>query len=232
METNKLSDAARARMYLLAKNGYDVDKAKRCWNFVNDSKEAPASNRLGDGIYLIGSDGAAVLFEGKLTEAPQSTEYIGIVQGDRSVAVALTDIAGGDDVTLTDSDDVTLTDSDDKTGDSQYYIKDYEEAVQDYDGETNTQHLRKIGLNPQIKLKDGEYIPSLGELYIICLNQYAINEALKFVGGQPLAKDWYWSSTEYSATNAWGLNLYDGYAGNLTKATFKGRVRPVSAFLR
>ena len=169
METNKLSDAARARMYLLAKNGYDVDKAKRCWNFVNDSKEAPASNRLGDGIYLIGSDGAAVLFEGKLTKAPQNTEYIGIVQGDRSVAVALTDIAGGDDVTLTDSDD--------KTGDSQYYIEDYEEAVQDYDGETNTQHLRKIGLNPQIKLKDGEYIPSLGELYIICLNQYAINEA-------------------------------------------------------
>ena len=124
METNKLSDAARARMYLLAKNGYDVDKAKRCWNFVNDSKEAPASNRLGDGIYLIGSDGAAVLFEGKLTKAPQNTEYIGIVQGDRSVAVALTDIAGGDDVVLTDSDD--------KTGDSQYYIKDYEEAVQDY----------------------------------------------------------------------------------------------------
>ena len=231
METNKLSDAARARMYLLAKNGYDVDKAKRCWNFVNDSKEKPASNRLGDGIYLIGSDGAAVLFEGKLTEAPQSTEYIGIVQGDHSVAVALTDMAGGNDVTLTDSDD--------KTGDSQYYIEDYEEAVQDYeeavqdyDGETNTQHLRKIGLNPQIKLKDGEYIPSLGELYIICLNQYAINEALKFVGGQPLAKDWYWSSTEFSATNAWNLNLYNGYAGNYTKASNKGRVRAVSAFLR
>lgn len=58
METNKLSNAARARMYLylLAKNGYDVDKAKRCWNFVNDSKEEPASNRLGDGIYLIGSE--------------------------------------------------------------------------------------------------------------------------------------------------------------------------------
>lgn len=224
METNKLSDAARARMCLLAKNGYDVDKAKRCWNFVNDSKEAPASNRLGDGIYLIGSDGAAVLFEGKLSEAPQNTEYIGIVQGDRSVAVALTDIAGGDDVTLTDSDD--------KTGDSQYYIGNYEEAVQDYDGEINTQHLRKIGLNPQIKLKDGEYIPSLGELYIICLNQYAINEALKFVGGQPLAKDWYWSSTEHSASYAWLLDLSDGLAGGNPKATFKSRVRAVSAFLR
>lgn len=215
METNKLSDAARARMYLLAKNGYDVDKAKRCWNFVNDSKEEPASNKLGDGIYLIGSDGTAVLFEGKLTEAPQGTEYIGIVQGDRSVAVALTDMAGGNDVTLTDSDD--------KTGDSQYYIEDYEEAVQDYDGETNT----------QIKLKDGEYIPSLGELYIICLNQYAINEALKFVGGQPLAKDWYWSSTECSATTARILGLDNGYASNFTtKATTKGRVRAVSAFLR
>ena len=224
METNKLSDAARARMYLLAKNGYDVDKAKRCWNFVNDSKEAQASNRLGGGIYLIGSDGAAVLFEGKLTAAPQNTEYIGIVQGDRSVAVALTDIAGGNDVTLTNSDD--------KTGDSQYYIEDYEGAVQDYDGETNTQHLRKIGLNPQIKLKAGEYIPSLGELYIICLNQYAINEALKFVGGQPLAKDWYWSSTEFSAAHAWFLDLDYGGALSGTKAAYKSRVRPVSAFLR
>ena len=223
METNKLSDAYRVRMYLLAKNGYDVDKAKRCWNFVNDSKEEPASNRLGDGIYLIGRDSTAVLFEGKLTEAPQSTEYIGIVQGDCSVAVALTDMAGGDDVTLTDSDD--------KTGDSHYYIGNYEEAVQDYDGEINTQHLRKIGLNPQIKLKDGEYIPSLGELYIICLNQYAINEALKFVGGQPLAKDWYWSSTECSATYAWHLGLNYGFAGNGTKATGKNRVRAVSAFL-
>ena len=104
--------------------------------------------------------------------------------------------------------------------------------MQDCDGETNTQHLRKIGLNPQIKLKDGEYIPSLGELYIICLNQYAINEALKFVGGQPLAKDWYWSSTESSAANAWGLILYDGTAINGTKAASKYRVRAVSAFLR
>ena len=222
METNKLSDAARARMYLLAKNGYDVDKAKRCWNFVNDSKDEPASNRLGDGIYLIGSDGAAVLFEGKLTEAPQSTEYIGIVQGDRSVAVALTNMAGGDDVTLTDSDD--------KTGDSQYYIEDYEEAVQDCDGETNTQHLRKIGLNPQIKLKDGEYIPSLGELYIICLNQYAINEALKFVGGQPLAKDWYWSSTECSAANAWGLYLNHGYAATALRRRSRPELGPFQHF--
>lgn len=222
METNKLSDAARARMYLPAKNGYDVDKAKRCWNFVNDSKEEPASNRLGDGIYLIGSDGTAVLFEGKLTEAPQGTEYIGIVQGDRSVAVALTDMAGGNDVTLTDSDD--------KTGDSQYYIEDYEEAVQDYDGETNTQHLRKIGLNPQIKLKDGEYIPSLGELYIICLNQYAINEALKFVGGQPLAKDWYWSSTEYSATGAWYLNLYYGNATSTLRQRSSTELGPFQHF--
>ena len=73
----------------------------------------------------------------------------------------------------------------------------------------------------------------MGELYIICLNQYAINEALKFVGGQPLAKDWYWSSTEYSATGAWYLNLNDGLADYyFTKATLKGRGRPVSAFLR
>ena len=42
--------------------------------------------------------------------------------------------------------------------------------------------------------------------------------------------DWYWSSTQFSATYAWGLYLYNGGAGSLTKAMNQGRVRPVSAF--
>ena len=50
-------------------------------------------------------------------------------------------------------------------------------------------------------------------------------------GATQLAKTWYWSSTEYSATNAWNLNLSDGNAFNNTKATNQRRVRPVSAFL-
>ena len=39
-------------------------------------------------------------------------------------------------------------------------------------------------------------------------------------------------SCEYSATNAWNLNLNNGNANNNTKATNTNRVRPVSALLQ
>ena len=76
------------------------------------------------------------------------------------------------------------------------------------------------------------WLPSLGELMMIYANMRKINYALSLINGATqLAETWYWSSTEYSATNAWTLNLYDGYAGSFTKATNQLRVRPVSAFL-
>lgn len=79
-------------------------------------------------------------------------------------------------------------------------------------------------------LADGEYIPSLGELYFILLHIRDINAALEAIGGKPLC-GWYWASTQYSATNAWGLYLYGGGANGGTKAAAQGRVRAVSAFL-
>lgn len=76
------------------------------------------------------------------------------------------------------------------------------------------------------------WLPSLGELFCIYANMRKINYALSLIeGATPLAETWYWSSTEYSATTAWGLNLNSGYANDYTKATGTGRVRPVSAFL-
>ena len=77
------------------------------------------------------------------------------------------------------------------------------------------------------------WLPSLGELMMIYANMRKINYALSLINGATqLAETWYWSSTEYSATNAWGLNLSHGYASYSTKATYQYRVRPVSAFLR
>ena len=105
------------------------------------------------------------------------------------------------------------------------------DAVHDWDGKGNTERLKQIGLNPAIQLKDGEYIPTLAELYLICLNQKLINEAMRFVGGQEL-KGWYWSSTEYNATNAWNLYISNGHAYRNTQSMIKYRVRPVSAFLQ
>ena len=76
------------------------------------------------------------------------------------------------------------------------------------------------------------WLPSEGELMYIYANMRKINYALSLIeGATQLAEDWYWSSTETSATYAWGLTLYYGLANGTTKASGQGRVRPVSAFI-
>ena len=77
------------------------------------------------------------------------------------------------------------------------------------------------------------WLPSLGELMMIYANMRKINYALSLINGATqLAETWYWSSTESSATKAWGLYLSYGYAGNFAKDTYQTMVRPVSAFIR
>lgn len=218
-----INDAMQVRMTLLKETGYNVETAQKCWDFVRGDDEAkkqePASDRLADGVYLINTKGNAVRYDGEDTETVNDTAYIGIVQGSHSVAISLHDVS---------EDEITLTSKkDDGKG---HYIDSYIDAVQDWQGKKNTEHLQAVGLNPAIQLKDGEYIPTLAELYLICLNRKAINAAMRFVGGKELA-GWYWSSTEYSATAAWLLGLLDGLALSSTKATYTNRVRPVSAFL-
>lgn len=77
------------------------------------------------------------------------------------------------------------------------------------------------------------WLPSLGEMFIIYANMQKINYCLSLINGATqLAETWYWTSTEDSATYAWGLNLDDGGTdGWYTKASYTGRVRPVSAFI-
>ena len=218
-----INDAMQIRITLLKETGYNVETAQKCWDFVRGSDEAkkqePASDRLADGVYIIDCKGNAVRYDGETTESVNDTAYIGIVQGSHRVAIALQDVSE-DEITLT-------TGKDDGKG---RYIDNYLDAVQDWNGWQNTEHLQAVGLNPAIQLKDGEYVPTLAELYLICLNRKAINAAMRFVGGQELA-GWYWSSTEYSAPYAWLLYLNDGFADYFTKATYTARVRPVSAFL-
>ena len=219
-----INDAMQVRMTLLKETGYNVETAQKCWDFVRGGDEAkkqePTSDRLADGVYLIDTKGNAVRYDGESTESVNDTAYIGIVQGSHRVAIALQDVSE-DEITLT-------TGKDDGKG---QYIDSYMGAVQDWQGKKNTEHLQAVGLNPAIQLKDGEYIPTLAELYLICLNRKTINAAMRFVGGQELA-GWYWSSTEYSATTAWYLYLDNGGAnGGPAKATSTARVRPVSAFL-
>ena len=77
------------------------------------------------------------------------------------------------------------------------------------------------------------WLPSLGELMMIYANMRKINYALSLINGATqLAETAYWSSTESSTANAWGLYLNLGNAGGSAKAASRLRVRPVSAFLQ
>lgn len=204
------------------------------YNFVKTGKAVtgplpktannPEPATLADGVYIVTKDGRADKFTGTnlILDCDNPVIGIGVKQGDRAVMVALRDAANGKDITLTANEDTTDYDG---------YIPEYIDAVADWNGKANTDHLREIGLNPAINLKDGEYIPSVGEMYLIYTHRKEINAALRHVGGQEIPGEWYWTSTEYSAAYAWGLYLSDGTLSTwLTKASDKNRVRPVSAF--
>ena len=214
---NNLSDRQNLRYELLKANNYDVDNAKKCYDFVAgdepQSQSIAGTTKLADGIYIMYGK-HAVLFTGQEVSA-QGCTGIGVKFGGKSLVVALNDIS---------DDDIELTT---KQGGTRF-ITDYHQAAEDMDGKAATDDIRDI-LN--MGIADDEYIPSLGELYFMLAHFTRINAALEAVGGEPLHNDWYWSSTQYSATYAWFLYLSYGYASGSTKATNQGRVRPVSAFL-
>lgn len=74
------------------------------------------------------------------------------------------------------------------------------------------------------------WLPSLGELGIIFKYFEPINNALAKIGGTPLDRTTYWSSTEASASNAWVLYMSSGERWNSSKTTSQYRVRPISVF--
>ena len=84
-------------------------------------------------------------------------------------------------------------------------------------------------------LKGSWWLPSMGELMMIYSNMSKINYALgKINGSTLLTGNLYWSSTEYSSENAWGLSFTDGYTDSRYRKSSEilGTVRPVSAFYR
>ena len=216
-----------------------VDFCKAAFDWLADEpKEKPTAEPVGtqvsaateskpDGIYLIFESGKALPFdpdkgiESDQVENDGPVKYIGIKWGSHTLAVALHDQANSDDITLTAKKDETEYDG---------YIDTYLDAVANWTGRANTEHLKQIGLNKEISLAENEYIPSLGEMLFVFLNRKAINEALEAVGGTPIDGVWYWTSTEYSATNAWPLYLDYGYVSISTRASYTFRVRAVSAF--
>lgn len=217
-----MNELQNLRASLLDKVNYDVNEARKCFNFIvgEDSCKAQRVNSINprdyaDGVYICYNDGHNELYDGN--NPKDDVRGIGLVVGSHSLCVSLEDI-----------DDTTLTNRDGESGYDKYII-DWDLARMDYDGAENTKHIQEIGTG--IKLANGEYIPSLGELYLIYLYKYKINDALSYVYGKQIADDWYWSSTETSATYAWHLGFSYGNQYGRSKSSYQFRVRPVSAFI-
>lgn len=233
IQTSKaLSDVQQFRYELLQRCG-NVEDAEKANTFVMGKDEKPVQAQLPksgieDGIYLVHADGRATLFElGYTKDDNMDSEVvaIGLKMGGFGIKIALHDEANGEGITL------TTKENGNEQKDQSYYTDKYDDAVADMEGAINTGHLRNI-LDPQIKLADDWYIPSLGELYRIFINKKAINAALEFVKGDKLQDRWYWTSTEISAASAWNLYLGDGNTNYWnTKASSAYRVRAVSAFI-
>ena len=122
-------------------------------------------------------------------------------------------------------------------------IKKKEDAESDFNGEYYCRKLDSPDFPAAyycLNYKKGNhswYLPSSGELWMIYSHFDEIQNALETVGGQKLITTWdegvpvYWSSTEYSVTHAWYLNLRNGYIhGGYGKVSGNGKVRPVSKF--
>ena len=232
-----MTEKQELKMQLLEKFGINdepqtVDYCRRAYEFLTEGEEKPQAQAgavstlkpvAADGVYIVYTDGSIEPYTGKNDDIDKEVKGIGVRMGSHAVVVALRDCYNGEETELT-----TQKDPAGLTGN---YLDNVPDAVTDYDGVFNTDHLCHVGLSPNIQLANGEYIPALGEMHLIYLNLKAINKALEFVGGEPIARDWYWTSTEYSATHAWYLYLNRGYASNNPKASGTIRVRPVSAFI-
>lgn len=64
------------------------------------------------------------------------------------------------------------------------------------------------------------YLPALGELAVAYANRSAITTALRLIGGSEFSGG-HWSSTQYSANNAWSLDFNYGRYEQATKSTNK-----------
>ena len=179
-----------------------------------------------DGIYLVFGGQSPVIYEkyvpGTVTEEmKERCTGVAVKLGCKSICVSLYNMADGEEITLTAGKDTTYWDG---------YKDNTLDAGADWDGEGNTRHLKAVGINPEITLLDGQFIPSVAQWRFICLFRKELNQALAELGGDELS-GWYWTSTECSAAYACYLYLSFGGMNSSTKASNRFRVRAVSAFI-
>lgn len=231
MNNNSLNELQQLRLVLAKESNFDVAKATKVYNFVMgdnipaqsgsaDASVSPEKNP--DGIYFILSTTKAVPAIYATEEDKLKSIAVGYKLGNKFANVVLHDAADGEEISLC---------SEDKTpcGTSPFFRNTFQQAITDWDGECNTNDIREA-LNPQIELKDDQYIPSVAQLHLLLMNIVEVNKALEEAGGEPLKEDWYWSSTEGSSPNAWNVNFSSGHTINYVGKYGNLAVRPAVAY--
>lgn len=212
---SQLNELQELRASLAFANRFDIAKAKDAYDFIiGEKEEQPTLNvnvaPLSDGIYYVMNDKTLVPVAHLETINKARVIGVAVKMSDKIATVALHDAADGEEVALTTTE---------KNGSSEFFRSDFWDAMSDWNGEANTKDYGE-DLNPAINLQPGQYIPSLAQLHLILLNIKEVNAALEAVGGTPLRKEWYWSSTEYSACHSWRVIFGSGYSiGTGTKCT-------------
>ena len=205
------------------------DDAEKAYNFVMQStdNELPihtsefGENLKDDGIYLVDVNGNTVKFVGdKTDETVHRIAYIGIVEGSKRLKVSVNEFKKPLQDENFNRDTIKYYDG---------YIKYGLDALMDWNGKENTKHI--LIQNPQLMsfLKEGEYIPALGQLAFIWHHRNELNEALEFVGCNPLSQTYTWSSTEECDIYNWFLYFSNCSINNINKLN-RFTVRPVADF--
>lgn len=192
-------------------------EAKQVYDFIMQKETVVKPKEEINGVYIIYNDDSCQLFDG--TNPKDNVKHIGLKRKNISFAISLT---GSKDVQLLDDDSLDPSEA------NKYYTRKCD-ALFDFDGIGNTKAL--IKRNPKLKgiLKEDEYIPSLGQLNLMAHYKEDINDALDYIGAEPIESSWFWSSTESSQYNSWNVNFSDGYT-NISHKYGSGRVRAVVTF--
>jgi len=117
---------------------------------------------------------------------------------------------------------------------------DSESAKKDYSGKTNTELIVATDTSgaayqcSNYLFPNGEkgYLPALGELVVLDANKMAVNDALELLGSAQLSGSavvYYWSSTQYDATNSWSLSGRSLFGRGLKSSNYRVLVfKPLS----
>ena len=203
------------------------EKAQPLFDWLNYSDSNQSDNKpvidkaktiYPDGVYYLYKDDSKELFDYARQNKPQKeVKCIGVKMGEHSIAINL---KGLQERTLTKRES-----NDDYNG----YIHECSDAVVDWNGRSNTEHIKHTGINA--KLDDDEWIPSVAELCLIYLNKRSVNSAINLSGEIRLKDGWLWSSTEQSTRYAWGFNFGDGCLSSIAKDSTKLYIYTVTKFI-